>query len=126
MAVAMLAVPTAEAVVRVVAAAATTEAVMVAETAGAVVVVLPGTRGAGLAARRGQPRRALRADLPRRTQRRGRRGQSPTRHTERPLGLEAWRLTSDVLASSSSDDQLRSRLDAVTRRLSGLGTRLVD
>jgi len=59
MAVAMLAVPTAEAVVRVVAAAATTGAVVVAATPGGVVVVLPVTRGAGFAARRGQPRRAL-------------------------------------------------------------------
>lgn len=48
------------------------------------------------------------------------------RWQERPLGPEAWGLTSDVLASSSSDDQLRSRLDAVTRRLSGLGARSGD
>ena len=48
------------------------------------------------------------------------------RWQERPLGQEAMDLTSDVLASSSSDDQLRSRLDAVTRRLSGPGVRFVD
>lgn len=42
---------------------------------------------------------------------------------EQQLGPEALDITSDVLASSSSDDQLRNRLEAVTRRLSGLGVR---
>lgn len=44
------------------------------------------------------------------------------------LGQEALDLTSDVLASSSSGDQLRNRLDAVPRRLLGLDVRvsLVD
>ena len=42
---------------------------------------------------------------------------------EQQSGQEALDLTSDVLASTSSDDQLRNRLDAVTRRLSCLGVR---
>ena len=37
------------------------------------------------------------------------------------LGQEALDITSAVLAPSSSDDQLRRRLNAVTRQASGLG-----
>lgn len=42
---------------------------------------------------------------------------------EQHLGQEALDLTSEVLGASSSDDQLRNRLNAVTRRVSGLGVR---
>ena len=45
-----------------------------------------------------------------------------SRSEEQHLALD---LTSDVLASSSSEAQLRNRLDAVTRRLSGLGVGFV-
>ena len=40
---------------------------------------------------------------------------------EQHLGQEALDLTSEVLDASFSDDQLRDRLNAVTRRVSGLG-----
>ena len=42
---------------------------------------------------------------------------------EQHLGQEALDLTSEVLGASSSDDQLRNRLNAVTRRVSDLGVR---
>ena len=38
---------------------------------------------------------------------------------------KALDLTSAVLASSSSEDQLRNRLNAITRQVSGLGTSFV-
>ena len=41
------------------------------------------------------------------------------------LGQEALDLTSAVLASSSSEDQLRNRLIAITRQVSGLGASFV-
>lgn len=44
---------------------------------------------------------------------------------EQHLGREALDLTSEVLDASSSDDQLRNRLNAVTHRVSGLGVRFV-
>jgi len=43
------------------------------------------------------------------------------RWQEQHLGQEALEITSEVLDASSSDDQLRDRLNAVTRRVSGLG-----
>ena len=43
------------------------------------------------------------------------------RWEEQHLGQEALDITSAVLDSSSSDDQLRRRLNAVTRQASGLG-----
>ena len=43
------------------------------------------------------------------------------RWQEQLLGQEATDITSAVLASSSSDDQLRIRLNAITRQVSGLG-----
>ena len=47
------------------------------------------------------------------------------RWQEQHLGQEALDLTSAVLASSSSEDQLRNRLNAITRRVSGLGASFV-
>ena len=44
---------------------------------------------------------------------------------EQHLGQEALDLTSVVLASSSSEDQLRNRLNAITRRVSGRGASFV-
>ena len=40
---------------------------------------------------------------------------------EQHLGQEALDFTSEILGASSSDDQLRNRLNAVTRQVSGLG-----
>ena len=42
-------------------------------------------------------------------------------HQEQNLGQEALDLTSAVLASSSSEDQLRNRLNKMKRPVSGLG-----
>ena len=47
------------------------------------------------------------------------------RWQEQHLGQEALDLTSAVLASRSSEDQLRNRLNAITRRVSGLGASFV-
>ena len=44
---------------------------------------------------------------------------------EQHLGQEALDLTSAVLASSSSEDQLRNRLNVITRQVSGLTASLV-
>lgn len=42
------------------------------------------------------------------------------------LGQEALHLTAELLGSSSPDDQLHSRLYAVTHQVSGLGVRFED
>ena len=44
------------------------------------------------------------------------------RWQEQRLGQEARNLTSDILASSSSEDHLRDRLRTITRQVSGLGS----
>lgn len=45
------------------------------------------------------------------------------RWQEQHLGQEALELTSEVLGSSLSDTHLHNRLNAATRRVSGLGVR---
>ena len=48
------------------------------------------------------------------------------RWQEQRLGQEARNLTSDILASSSSEDRLRDRLRTITRQVSGLGSHFVS
>ena len=44
---------------------------------------------------------------------------------EQHLGQEALDLTCSALASSSSEDQLRNRLNAIARQVSGIGASFV-